>query len=197
MIAFLRGAVLEKHPNLALLDVGGVGYALTIPVSTFSQLPEQGEQASLFAFTYVREDTLALYGFHTQREKQLFEKLIAVSGVGPRLAVTLLSGMPVEELLLAIRSGDGKKLTKIPGVGRKTGERIILELREKLGAIEAAAESASAGPAQQLDEDVVSAIMNLGSSADAAHQAVEQARGEGLPAEFEPLFRRALEIVRR
>ncbi len=196
MIALLRGKLLEKSPNLALLDVGGVGYALTVPVSTFSGLPELGSEVVLHAYTYVREDALALFGFLTKQEKALFEKLISVNGVGPRLGVTVLSGLPTEELLGAIRAGDAKTLTRIPGVGRKTGERIILELREKLGAVEAG-ETVPPSPAAALEEDVVSAMSNLGCTADAARKAVELARQQGAAAEFEPLFRRALELVRR
>ncbi len=196
MIAFLRGKLLEKSPNLALVDVGGVGYSLTIPVSTFSELPESGAEVSLYAHTYVREDALALFGFLTKQEKALFEKLISVNGVGPRLAVTVLSGLPTEELLGAIRSADSKTLTRIPGVGRKTGERIILELREKLGAVEGGGAPAPS-PTAALEQDVVSAMSNLGCTADAARKAVEAARKEGAPAEFEPLFRRALELMRR
>ncbi len=197
MIAHLRGIVLEKHPNAAVIDVGGVGYAVTIPVSTFSNLPDAGAEASLHVHTHVREDALALFGFLTTAEREIFERLISVNGVGPRLAVTVLSGLPTEELLTAIRSGDVKTLVRIPGVGRKTGERIILELREKLGALEDAETSATGTPTSGLEDDVISAMVNLGCSADAAGVAVKKAREEGVSEEFEPLFRKALSLVRR
>lgn len=197
MIAHLRGIILEKQPNAAVVDVGGVGYALTIPVSTFSRLPNVGDEAAFQVHTHVREDALALFGFLTRMEKEIFEKLISVNGVGPRLAVTVLSGLPTAELLLAIRSGDVNTLIKIPGVGRKTGERIILELREKLGAAEGAAESGGQSAMSGLERDVISAMVNLGCSADAAGAAVKKARQDGAEAEFEPLFRKALSLVRR
>jgi Holliday junction DNA helicase RuvA len=198
MIAHLRGTLLEKKPNLALVDVGGVGYALTIPVSTFSQLGNPGEQISLHTFTHVREDTLALFGFFTRGEKDLFERLITVNGIGPRLAVTILSGVPAEELVGAIRAGDSKRLMRVPGVGRKGSERIVLELREKLGALspdgDAAAESVGDGGVEQ---DVISALQNLGCTRDAAQTAVRKALEAGVGREFEPLFRRSMELVGR
>ncbi len=197
MIAHLRGTVLEKHPNAAVIDVGGVGYAVTIPVSTFSNLPEVGVETALYIHTHVREDALALFGFLTAAEREIFEKLISVNGVGPRLAVTVLSGLPTVELLTAIRSGDVKTLVRIPGVGRKTGERIILELREKLGALEDAEAGATGTPTSGLEDDVISAMVNLGCSADAAGVAVKKAREDGVSEEFEPLFRKALSLVRR
>ena len=197
MIARLRGIILEKKPNAAVVDVGGVGYALTIPISTFSSLPNVGDEAALHVHTHVREDALALFGFLTSVEKDIFEKLISVNGVGPRLAVTVLSGLPTAELLTAIRSADVNTLIKIPGVGRKTGERIILELREKLGAVEGAADGAVQSAMSGLEHDVISAMVNLGCSADAAGAAVKKAQQDGVDAEFEPLFRKALSLVRR
>lgn len=197
MIAYLRGKIFEKHPNQIVLDVVGVGYALTIPVSTFSRLPIVGDEVSLHVHTHVREDALALFGFLTKAERELFEKLISVNGVGPKLAVTVLSGLATEELLTAIRSGDVKTLTKIPGVGRKTGERIILELREKLGALADVAEGESSSGTSGLEDDVISAMVNLGCSADAAGAAVKKAQQDGAGDEFEPLFRQALSLVRR
>src|SRR5262249_28206113 len=190
MIAFLRGRLLEKRPNQLIMDVNGVGYNVQIPVSTFSQLPNRGSEAQLFVYTHVREDTLALYGFLTEKEKVLFEKLISVSGIGPRLAVTLLSGLDADELTSAIRRGDVQRLVRVPGVGRKTGERLVLELREKLGPLEAEPQAVS-GP----DEDVISALLNLGCSRPAAEAAVLKARQNGVAQEFEPLFRAALQIV--
>lgn len=198
MIAHLRGTLLEKKPNLALVDVGGVGYALTIPVSTFSQLGNPGEQISLYTFTHVREDTLALFGFFTRGEKELFERLITVNGIGPKLAVTILSGVPAEELIGAIRSGDSKRLMRIPGVGRKGSERIVLELREKLGPLSPGAEGAAmAGDSEGVEQDVISALQNLGCTREAAQSAVRRALEAGIGREFEPLFRRSMELVGR
>lgn len=197
MIAHLRGKLLEKTPNLALVDVGGVGYAVTIPVSTFSQLGNSGDQVSLYTFTYVREDTLALFGFSTRGEKELFERLITVNGIGPRLAVTILSGVPLEELLTAIRSGDAKRLTRVPGVGRKGSERIVLELREKLGPISPEGDTAGSEPVGRVEQDVISALQNLGCTRDAAQAAVRKALEAGVGPDFEPLFRRSMELVGR
>lgn len=196
MIAHLRGTLLEKKPNLALVDVSGVGYALTIPVSTFSQLGNPGETISLYTFTHVREDTLALFGFFTRGEKELFERLITVNGIGPRLAVTILSGVPAEDLLAAIRSGDSKRLMRVPGIGRKSAERIVLELREKLGPISPEADAAGPG-AGGVESDVISALQNLGCSRDAAESAVRKALEDGSSRDFEPLFRRSMELIGR
>jgi Holliday junction DNA helicase RuvA len=152
----------------------------------------------LHTHTHVREDALALFGFVTLAEKDLFEKLITVSGVGPRLAVTILSGLPTEELVAAIVGGDAKGLTRIPGVGRKTGERLVLELREKLGPVpEEALGGRGASSATLVEQDVVSAIINLGCTRDAAEKAVRQALGNGAVREFEPLFRQALDSIQR
>jgi Holliday junction DNA helicase RuvA len=197
VIAYLRGKIFEKHPNLLVVDVGGVGYALTIPVSTFSRLPVVGDETSLHVHTHVREDVLSLFGFLTKDEREIFENLISVNGVGPKLAVTVLSGLATDVLLTAIRSGDVKTLTKIPGVGRKTGERIILELREKLGALADVTEGDTPSKTTGLENDVISAMVNLGCSADAAGAAVKKAQQEGIGDEFEPLFRKALSLVRR
>lgn len=197
MIAHLRGVLLEKHPNQAIVEAGGVGYDVTIPVSTYSALPEPGSEVRLKIHTHVREDTLALYGFASDEEKALFERLITVSGIGPRLAITVLSGLPVAELYASIRGGAVERLLRIPGVGRKTAERIVLELREKLPAAPGAArEAAPAGALSPVEQDVLSALVNLGCTAAAAEAAVRKARASGAPEEFEPLFRRALELVR-
>ena len=198
MIARLRGKLLDKQPNFALVDVGGVGYGVTIPVSTFSQLGLPGGEVSLHTYTHVREDALALFGFATGAEKELFEKLLAVSGIGPKLAVTILSGVPIEELTTAIRAGDAKRLTRIPGVGRKTGERMVVELREKLGALDdVGTEGGEDGLAGAARQDVISAMLNLGCTRDAAQKAVRKALEEGVVHEFEPLFRRSLDLVGR
>ena len=195
MIALLRGTLVEKHPNQAILEVGGVGYDVTIPISTFSHLPDTGAETRLRVYTHVREDVIALYGFLTSDEKNLFEKLIGVSGIGTGLAIKVLSGMPAGDLLRAIRRNELEKLVRIPGVGKKTAERIVLELRDKLPA--PAGEEGAAPPGlSRLDEDVLSALMNLGCARPAAEAAVRKARSGGSPDEFEPLFRRALELVR-
>ncbi len=196
MIALLRGTLAEKHPNQVILEVGGVGYDVIVPISTFSKLPDAGAETKLRIHTHVREDMLALYGFLTQDEKNLFEKLIGVSNIGPGLAIKVLSGMDAGELLTAIRRGELEKLVRIPGVGKKTAERIVLELRDKLPA-PAGEENAPAQPSlSALDEDVLSALLNLGCARPAAEAAVRKARAGGAPDAFEPLFRKALELVR-
>ncbi len=195
MIALLRGTLVEKHPNQAILEVGGVGYDVAIPVSTFSQLPATGAEIRLRVHTHVREDVIALYGFLTADEKNLFEKLIGVSGVGPSLAVKVLSGMAAGDLLNAIRRNELDKLVRIPGVGKKTAERLVLELRDKLPA-PAAGEGPAPPSLSALDEDVLSALLNLGCARPAAEAAVRKARANGAPEEFEPLFRKALELAR-
>jgi Holliday junction DNA helicase RuvA len=196
MIALLRGILAEKHPNQVILDVGGVGYDVIVPISTFSKLPGTGTEVRLRVHTHVREDMLALYGFLSQDEKNLFEKLIGVSNIGPGLAVKVLSGMDAADLLTAIRRGEIERLVRIPGVGKKTAERIVLELRDKLPPT-AGDESAPAPPSlSALDEDVLSALLNLGCARPAAETAVRKARAGGVPDAFEPLFRKALELVR-
>src|SRR5438876_5905932 len=135
MIAHLRGTLLAKHPNQAVVETGGIGYDVTISVPTFSDLPGLGSNVALHIHTHVREDVLALYGFLRPEEKQLFEKLLTVSGIGPKLAITILSGMPAEDMVNAIRGNDVARLTKIPGIGRKTAERMVLELRDRLPAV--------------------------------------------------------------
>lgn len=197
MIASLRGRLLEKHPNFVVIDVGGVGYAVTVPVSTFSDIGGIGEEVRLLIYTHVREDTLALYGFAAGREKELFEKLITISGIGPRLAVTILSGLPTDELLDAIRVGDAKQLTRIPGVGRKTGERIALELREKLEPLDDGERPEEVSLSDAMQRDVVSTLVNLGCNRAAADKAVRKAVAEGEPVEFELLFRRSMELISR
>ena len=197
MIALLRGTLIEKHPNQAILDVGGVGYDVVIPISTFSQLPAVGAEARLRIHMHVREDALSLFGFFTQDEKNLFEKLISVSSIGPTLAIKVLSGMGAGDLVNAIRRGELEKLVRIPGVGKKTAERIVLELRDKLPAPVNEDPSLPAAPSlSQLDEDVMSALLNLGCARPAAETAVRKARAGGAPETFEALFRKALELVR-
>ena len=201
MIAHLRGKLVDKQPNLVTIDVGGVGYAVTIPVSTYSQLGQTGGEAALHIHTHVREDALALFGFATRGEKAIFQKLITVSGIGARLAVTVLSGLPLDELSKAIRSGDVTRLTRIPGVGKKTGERMVLELREKLGLVIASDEAgAPAGADDATQQEVISALLNLGCTRDAAQKAVGKAlreKPDGDALDFESLFRRSLDLISR
>src|SRR5690242_12496415 len=159
MIAHLRGKLIAKHPNQAIVEAGGVGYDVTISIPTFSDLPAPGVEVALFVHTHVREDALALYGFLRAEEKQLFEKLITVSGIGPKLAITILSGMAAAEMVGAIRGNDFARLTKIPGIGRKTAERMCVELRDKLEGFGAAQPVLTHSV---VEEDVISALTNLG-----------------------------------
>jgi Holliday junction DNA helicase RuvA len=200
MIAHLRGTLLEKHPNQVIVDVQGVGYDVVIPVSTFSALPDAGAAVQLRIHTHVREDALSLFGFQSAEEKLLFEKLISVSGIGPKLAITVLSGLATTELISSIRNSQVERLVKIPGVGKKTAERMILELRDKLEGIGVGTAEATTAekvpPMSEVEHDVLSALVNLGCNRPAAEAAIRKAKTAGAPAEFEPLFRRALELVR-
>jgi Holliday junction DNA helicase RuvA len=200
MIAHLRGKLIYRQPGQAIVEAGGVGYDVQIPVSTFTALPDPGAEVKLRIHTHVREDTLALFGFLTNEEKTLFEKLISVSGIGPSLAVKVLSGMATSDLIPAIRNGSVEHLVRIPGVGKKTAERIVLELKDKLDGVGAgAAPGLAPRPAEALsaiDQDVLSALLNLGCNRAAAEAAVRKAKATGAPAEFEPLFRKSLELVR-
>ena len=189
MIAHLRGKLISKHPNQVVIETGGVGYDVVISVPTFTELPEAGREVALHIHTHVREDALALYGFLRADEKRLFEKLIAVSGIGPKLAIITLSGMPLEQMVAAIRSGDHTRLTRIPGIGRKTAERMVLELRDKLDAFAAAP---AAPPATPVEEDVLSALMNLGYGRPAAERGLAAAAHNGKSRSFDALFRDAL-----
>jgi holliday junction DNA helicase RuvA len=191
MIAHLRGKLLAKHPNQAIVETSGVGYDVTISVPTFSDLPALGAEVALHIHTHVREDVIALYGFLRSSEKTLFEKLITVSGIGPKLAITILSGMPAEEAVAAIRGNDVGRLTRIPGIGRKTAERMVLELRDKLP--EAGAAARAAVPATSVvEEDVLSALVNLGYQRAAAEKALEVAARDGDKKSFDQLFRSVL-----
>lgn len=198
MIGHLRGKIYDKRPNQVVVDVNGVGYEVLIPLSTFYALAELHQEVNLLIHTHVREDVLALYGFMTSREKQLFELLLSASGVGPVLALKILSGMSVEELLPAIRASDLARLTTIPGVGRKTAERIVLELRDKLAAMEAPELRPVPRPGRtQLDADVISALANLGYDERVAEKAVEDARADSGEAGFESLLRATLQMLSR
>jgi Holliday junction DNA helicase RuvA len=196
MIAHVRGTLLEKHPNQAIVETGGVGYDLTIPVSTYTGLPDVGSEVRLRVHTHVREDALALFGFLTQDEKVMFEKLIGVTGIGPKLAVTILSGLAAPDLINALRNGSIEQLVRIPGVGKKTAERMVLELRDKMVAVAAASATPSAPALNTIEEDVLSALLNLGSARPNAEAAVRKAKAAGAPPQFEPLFRRSLEFLR-
>jgi holliday junction DNA helicase RuvA len=196
MIALLRGLLIEKHPNQAIVETGGVGYDVIIPVSTFTHLPDAGQEVRLRVHTHVREDALALYGFLTQDEKALFEKLIGVGGIGPKLAITILSGLAAGELINAIRRGEVDRLVRIPGIGKKTAERMVLELRDKLPAAAGEEPSGPSAALSAIDQDVLSALLNLGCGRPQAETAVRKAKAAGGAAEFEPFFRRALELVR-
>lgn len=199
MIAHLRGILIEKHPNEVIVECAGVGYALTVPVSTFTALPDLKQEARVHVYTAVREDAIQLYGFATREEKRLFEQLITVSGIGPKLAVTILSGMAAPDLVVTIRSGDAAKLVRIPGVGKKTAERIVLELKDKLQGFEALLPVAGPKPVAALspvEDDVLSALVNLGCARPAAEAALLKAKGQVDSADFELLFRKALELVR-
>ena len=196
MIALLRGVLVEKHPNQAIVETGGVGYDVTIPVSTFTHLPDAGAEVRLRIHTHVREDALALYGFLTQDEKSMFEKLIGVSGIGPKLAVTILSGLAAPDLIRSIRRGEVERLVRIPGIGKKTAERMVLELRDKLPAPAGEEPGTPAAALSAIDQDVLSALLNLGCGRPQAESAVRKAKAAGDASEFEPLFRRALELVR-
>lgn len=189
MIAHLRGRLIAKHPNQAVVETAGVGYDVTITVPTYSDLPAVGAEVALHIHTHVREDVIALYGFLRPAEKQLFEKLISVSGIGPKLAITVLSGMPTEEMVRAIRGNDLGRLTRVPGIGRKTAERLVLELRDKLEDFGAAPAVAAVTP---VEEDVLSALTNLGYQRAAAEKALAHAAKNGKRDSFDVLFRDAL-----
>jgi Holliday junction DNA helicase RuvA len=193
VIAQLRGTLLRKDTQVAVVDVGGVGYGVTIPVSTFYRLGEPGTEVTLLTHTHVREDALALFGFLTAVEQTLFERLIAVAGVGPRLAIGILSGIETPDLVAALRSGDVARLTRIPGVGKKTAERLVVELKDKMAGLEGVEptpEAPSSGP----KEDLVSALLHLGYSRPEAERGADKALAEG-EAPFEDLLRRTLRVL--
>src|SRR5579885_1458060 len=194
MIAHLRGRLFLKTPGRIILEAGGVGYEVIISIPTFTALPQEGAEVSLHIYTQVREDILALFGFLELDEKRLFERLITVSGVGPKLAVTILSGLNPERTVAAIRGQDHAQLTRIPGVGKKLAERLVVELKDKLDDFAVAPPQASAqGPAV---EDVLSALVNLGYQRAAAEKAVENAiaKEKALAVDFDALFRGALKV---
>jgi len=202
MIAHLSGTLLSKQPNSVILDVAGVGYEVTIPVSTFYDLEEAGSSVQLRIYTHVREDALQLYGFKTARERELFLRLISVSGIGPRLGITLLSGMSADEMIASIRTNNLARLTLIPGVGRKTAERLVMELRDKVASLSSAeleeelgAKSETGAPVLTEDSmrsDVLSALLNLGYQRNAAEKAVTAGIDEGGDISVELILRRSL-----
>jgi Holliday junction DNA helicase RuvA len=196
MIAHLRGRLLTKQPHQVIVEAAGVGYDVAISVTTFTALPSEGVEVALHIHTQVREDTLALFGFFTRDEKRIFERLITVSGVGPKLAITILSGLSAEKLVSAIRGHDHAMLTKVPGVGKKLSERLVVELKDKLEDMAIAAPAMlAAGPAA---DDVLSALVNLGYSRPSAQKAIETAvaKDKGAAEDFEHLFRGALAAIR-
>jgi len=197
MIAHLRGRLLAKSPNQALIECAGVGYDVAISVATFTALPSEGAEAALHIYTHVREDQMALFGFSEPAEKRLFEKLLTISGIGPKLALTVLSGISAERLVTAIRGQDHATLTRIPGIGKKTAERVVLELKDKLDdmAVAPAAEGMAAVPA---GDDVLSAMVNLGYPRTVVHKAIETATARDADAgrDFETLFRAAMAAIR-
>ncbi len=200
MIAFLRGRVLDKHPNKLIVDVHGVGYEVHVPLSTYYDIGEEGADVSLRVHTHVREDALQLYGFLTGLEQQVFERLIGISGIGPRLAIGVLSGIEPRELIAAVQRADVARLTAIPGIGRKTAERIVLELKDRLQQFAGAppeAAAAPASPADRLRDDLVSALVNLGYHRPQAEKTVESTLKSGGDLGFEQALRRVLKDLMR
>ena len=199
MIAHLRGRLLSKTPNQAIVDCGGVGYDVTISVATFSALPNEGTEVTLHIHTHVREDQLALFGFSQTQEKRLFEKLLTISGIGPKLAITVLSGIDATRLINAIRSGDHATLTKIPGIGKKTAERVVLELKDKLDDLAITIPTTTGVPHHgAAGDDALSALVNLGYARPIAQKAIETAITKNPEAaqDFETLFRAAMAAIR-
>jgi Holliday junction DNA helicase RuvA len=193
MIGSLRGKLVDKRPNQILLDVGGVGYQVHIPLSTFTALGALHDETTLLIHTHVREDQFNLFGFITAREKHCFELLISASGVGPSLALKILSGMSLEELVPAIRKGDLAQLVRIPGVGRKTAERMVVELRDKLAVVDVR-EAGKPTTRSQLESDVASALVNLGYDQRSVERAIEKARASA-DTDFESLLRTSLQLL--
>jgi len=196
MIARLSGMLIEKSATQCVIDVQGAGYLLSVPLSTFYELPETGQPVVIHVHTHVREDAIQLYGFHTPQEREVFQMMIAVSGIGPKLAVNILSGIAAAEFLRAIIDGDLKRLTGIPGVGKKTAERMILELKdraEKIGLPKVPVAASPVGGAEQVKEDALSALVNLGYKGTAAKELVERIlRDAPTPLSLDKLLKQAL-----
>jgi Holliday junction DNA helicase RuvA len=194
MIARLHGTLVAKVPQHIVVDVRGVGYGVSIPLSTFYRLPDEGADLTLLVHTHVREDAISLFGFLTADERALFERLIAVSGVGPKLALAILSGIEPPDLVEALRSGDVARLVRIPGVGRKTAERLVLELRDKLPPAEPGPVRATSSPSHAKD-DLLAALTHLGYSRPEAERAVARAHADQPDGRFESLLRRSLQVL--
>jgi Holliday junction DNA helicase RuvA len=201
MIAHLTGTLLSKQATSVILDVGGVGYEVTIPLSTFYDLAETGSQVQLRIYTHVREDALQLYGFRTSRERELFLRVISVSGIGPKLGITLLSGMSADEMIASIRTNNLARLTLIPGIGRKTAERLVMELRDKVASLSTPELEGELGaePGQvvaptedSIRSDALSALLNLGYQRNAAEKAITSVLSEGADLSVESILRQSL-----
>jgi Holliday junction DNA helicase RuvA len=197
VIAHLRGRILEKQPHRVVIDTGGVGYDVFVPLSTFYGLGDAGSEAALRIYTHVREDVLALYGFATRLEQDLFERLLGISGIGPKLALAVLSGVETAELMRAIQQADVARLTSIPGVGKKTAERILLELKDRLPRAVPVEETGERAPAVSLRDDVLSALVNLGYHRPLAERAVDAAVKSVPNGDFERTLRNALRELAR
>lgn len=200
MIAHIRGQIVSKSPNAVVIECAGVGYELAISVTTYTELGEAGATTALHVHTHVREDAILLFGFHELTEKRLFEKLLTISGIGPKLAITVLSGIAAERLVTAIRAGDHGTLTKVPGIGKKTAERVVLELKDKLNDLPGftlATATPAAPSLGAIAEDVLSALTNLGYPRPSALRALETASKDPAVAnDFETLFRAAIAAIR-
>jgi holliday junction DNA helicase RuvA len=200
MIAFLRGRVLDKQPNRVIVDVHGVGYEVHVPLSTYYDVGDEGGDVALHVHTHVREEALQLYGFLTSLEQQVFERLIAISGIGPRLAIAVLSGIETRELVAAVQRGDVARLTGVPGVGKKTAERIVLELKDRLAALAAPAGAdapIAPGPGDRVRADLLSALQNLGYHRPAAERAVDTILSASSETSFEQALRAVLQELTR
>jgi holliday junction DNA helicase RuvA len=198
MIAYLSGKLLEKGTNAVIVDVAGVGYEVAIPLSTFYEIGEVGQPVQLHIHTNVREDAIQLFGFTTRREKELYLKLISVQGVGAKSGITMLSGMSADEIVTAVRTENLAKLTSIPGVGRKTAERLVIELRDKVVELAAAGQAGTAAEGRgaggdDVFDDALSALVNLGYQKNAAEKALQQARADGVEPSVQKLLRAALQ----
>lgn len=194
MIARLRGVLSSKSADRLIVDVHGVGYEVLIPFSTYYELGQEGESVDLLIYTYVREDTLNLYGFRTEKEKQLFLLLIQISGIGPKLGVTILSGLPVDELLAAVSAADSVRLSSIPGVGKKTAQRIALELKDKISSLFSELQpETQLAITSSVQRDVISALVNLGYPKNKAETVVSKVLREGEIDRFETLLKKSLQ----
>jgi Holliday junction DNA helicase RuvA len=198
MIAHLRGKLFSRSPNQIVVECGGVGYDVAISVATFTALPGEAAEVSLHIYTNVREDQIALFGFAEMQEKRLFEKLLTISGIGPKLAITVLSGISSDRLVTAIRSADHATLTRIPGIGKKTAERVVLELKDKVEDMAVPVVAGAVPHHGPAGDDAISALVNLGYQRPVAQKAVEAAltRDAALAEDFERLFRAAMAAIR-